>query len=417
MRRSRLRRRAGRLRPVRPSRLVADACCALLIAAAVFWLSCLVETPGTNGFSFGLTYQKMSVAPFEWRDLFPHRILLPAFAHLLGLDGARFYLAAHGSAALLLAMVFWAARRLGCDLVDSALLTLACGLGGATQLYKSHVGYPDSLSFVMLLAAALSVRNGAALWIFTLFGALAHEQVLFFVPVLLWLRRALAGADWRRDGAAAAAVVVAYGAFRWYVHDHAADDIPPSYYFGNGYFPLGFLGVLYLALVQVVLVFGVQLVALPFAYRHGAANPPAMVGGERRWQRPALLLYLLAILGIYLVAHDFNRFVNFLFLPLLWSWRELLRRGGGRGLLLAALVLQVLVSRYAVMPVAQHFYAPMVACNCLTGVPRDLQKLTTVVLPQVWPWVLAAALLLIALMAWGWRLGRDRNGDGATPPS
>ncbi len=417
VRRSPPRRRADLDCPVRPSRLVADACCALLIGAIVFWLSCLVEAPGSNGFSFGLTYQQMSEAPFAWRGLFPHRVLLPAIAHGLGLDGARFHLAAHGCALLLLVLVFWAARRHRCDLVDSTLLTLACGLGGATQLYKSHVGYPDSLSFVLLLAAALSVRNGAALWGFTLLGALAHEQGLFFVPFLLWLRRALAGADWRRETVAAATVIVAYGAFRWYVQRHAADEIPPSYYFDNGYFPLGFLGVLYLALVQVVLVFGVQLVALPFAYRHGVANPAALIGGERSWQRPALLLHLLAILGIYLVAHDFNRFVNFLFLPLLWSWRELLRRDGGRWLLLGALLLQVIVSRHVVMPVAQQFYAPMVACNCLTGVPRDLQKLITHVLPQVWPWVLGAALLLIGLLAWGWRLGRDRQQGRATPPS
>lgn len=396
------------------------------MGALAFWLSCLVEAPGTNGFSFGLTYQQMSEAPLALRGLFPHRILLPALANVLGLDGPRFHLAAHGSAALLLALVFWAARRLRCGMHEAALLTLACALGGATQVYKSHVGYPDSLSFVMLLAAALSLRNGAAMYSFLLLGALAHEQVLFFLPALLWLRRTLAGTDWRRDAVGTAAVLAVYGAFRWYVHRHAADDIPPSYYFGNGYFPLGFLGVLYLALVQVVLAFGVQLVALPFAFRRGVAVPVATRGGERTWQRPALLLYGLAIVAIYLVAHDFNRFVNFLFLPLLVAWRELLRCRRGAWLLLSALLLQAIVTRYVMMPVAQQFYAPMLACNCLTGVPADLQQLITYVLPRVWPWVAGAALLLAGLLVWGWQMrcfdgpqSADANGSTSdkTPPS
>ena len=403
--------------PLTPSRLSADVVLAIALGLGAFWVSCLVEAPGTQGFSFGLTYQQMSEAPYAWRGLFPHRILLPAIADALGLGGERFYLAAHGSAALLLMLVAWTARRLGAGVPDAALLTFACGLGGATQLYKSHVGYPDSLSFVMLLAAVLSVRNGPALWTFTLLGAFAHEQVLFFAPFLFFLRRRLTTADWRGDAVAIAGTIAVYGVFRGYVHAHAADDIPPGYYFGNGYFPLGFLGVLYLALVQIVLVFGVQLVALPFAFRRGVAAPPANGDADRRWQRQALLLYLLAILGIYLVAHDFNRFVNFLFLPLLVAWRELLRQPRGRVLLLAALALQVVVSRHVVMAVAQRFYAPMVACNCLTGVPRDLQKLTTVVLPQVWPWVSGAAMVLVALLAWGWWLARDRDRSLSAPSS
>ncbi len=387
-------------------RTARDLLLACAIGLVAFGVSCLVEAPGTTGFSFGLTYQQMSVDPFAMQGLFPHRILLPALAHLLSLDGDRFFLAAHGTAALLLMLVAFAARRLGAGPLDTLLLTSAAALGGATQLYKSHVGYPDSLSFLLLLAAVLAVRSGAGAWLLLLLGALAHEQVLFFAPCLLWLRKSLAGADWRRELLVAGMAVAAYAVFRAFVHGGAADDLEPGYYVGNGYFPLGFLGVLYLAAVQLALVFGPQLIALPYAHRHGLVSPRAAPDGAPHWQRPALWLFLLGILGIYAVAHDFQRFINFLFLPLLIAQRELLRRPGGRWVLAGAVLLQTLATKFLLMPVSLEFLAPMQACHCLTGVPRDLQKLVTDVLPVVWPYVVGALAALAAVLAAGAALAR-----------
>jgi hypothetical protein len=386
---------------------------ALLAGPAAWALSCLVERPLGHGFSFGLTYQQMSNAPFALGGLFPHRILLPLLGNLTGLSGPDFYLAAHASAVLLLVLVAFAAVRFGAGWLDASLLTLACALGGATQLYKSHVGYPDSLSFALLLGAMLTVRTAVWPWVLMLLGALAHEQTLFFAPCLVWLRLALGGSTLRREALPALAIVVLYAGFRWWIHGDAKDDLEPQYYFNNGYFPLGFVGVLYLAMVQVVLVFGIQLIALPFAHRMGVQAPAAPTD-RPNWQRPALWLYLLAILAIYAVAHDFNRFVNFLFLPLLVAWRELLRRPYGRAVLVSAMVVQIAVTKFAVMPIVQTFFAPMAECGCLTGVPKELQKLVTFVLPRVWPYVAGAALLLAGLLAAGVALARREIGVPTT---
>jgi hypothetical protein len=392
--------------PLPERRLPTAVLLALAIGIGAFALSCLVERPLGHGFSFGLTYQQMSVDPLAFEGLFPHRVLLPLLANLLSLSGPSFHYAAHGSAALLLVLVALTAQRLGTNLLDTALLTLACALGGATQLYKSHVGYPDSLSFVLLLAAVLAVRHGPLAWGLLLLGAFAHEQVLFFAPFLVWLRCRVAGARPRGELGPLLAVVAVYALFRLAIHHDDGKAVAPHYYFGNGYFPLGFVGVLYLAMVQVVLVFGLQLPALTYAYRAGLQTPRA---AQPHWQRPALWLYVAAIVGIYAVAHDFNRFVNFLFLPLLFGWRELLRRPGGRLLLVASLLAQVVVTRFVVMPVVQVFFAPMAECGCLTGVPSELQKLVTYVLPRVWPHVAGAAVLLGLLLAGGGWLARRQN--------
>lgn len=374
----------------------------MVCGALAFWLSCLDQPPLDRGFSFGLTYQQMSSTPWDWHGLFPHRILLPLLAHWLQLDGERFYLAAHGSAVALLMAIAFVALRLRAKPWQALLLTVAAAVGGATQLYKSHVGYPDSLSFLLLLLALWQVRRPILPWLLLTLAAFTHEQVLFFLPCVLCLRHHLAARTLRHDWPALLVLGTVYGGFRIGIHLAATAELPPQYYFSNGYFPLGFLGVLYLAMVQTLLVFGSQLPAL--AYRARQANA---------WQRRALWLYLLAILGIYAMAHDFNRFVNFLFLPLLLAWLPTLNQQHGGWLLLAAIVAQVFTNHWLIMPVTQALYAPMAECNCLTGVPSELQKLVTFVLPRVWPQVAVSGLCLLLLLGLGYWLGARPR---ASPP-
>src|SRR5262245_17047308 len=290
---------------------------ALAAAAATWWLSCIAEQPKTAPTSFGVTFAEMAEHPFgvvvngvrTCGGQFPHRVLLPLLAHLLGLTGDRFHLAAHGTAVLLLVAVYWCARRVGALRLDSLLVTAAVAFGGATQTYKSHVGYPDSLSFTLLLLAAMAVRSGPWFWLLNLLGAFAHEQVFFFVPLLLLLRRKLAAADWRADALGLLVMAGTYGLFRLWLGAHVSGAIAPGSYFGNGYFPLGFLGVIYLATVWCVLMFGTMLPVLAWAFVHRRAA----------WEAWALALLVAGITGIYAVAHDFNRFVNFLFLAVLFA--------------------------------------------------------------------------------------------------
>src|SRR5580765_5147231 len=186
---------------------------ALAAAAATWLLSCIAEEPGKVPFSFGATFAAMAEHPLGVVDngvrtfggLFPHRVLFPLLAHLLG------------------------ARH-----VDALLVTAAVAFGGATQTYKSHVGYPDSLSFTLLLLAAMAVRSGPGFWSLNLLGAFAHEQVFFFVPLLLLLRRKLAAADWRGDALGVGVMAGVYGLFRLWLGWHAKGAMEPGSYFGNG---------------------------------------------------------------------------------------------------------------------------------------------------------------------------------------
>src|SRR5262249_16319141 len=265
--------------------------------------------------------------------------------------------------------------------LDALLVTAAIAFGGATQTYKSHVGYPDSLSFTLLLLAAMAVRSGPWFWLLNRLGAFAHEQVFFFVPLLLLLRRKLAAADWRADALGLGVTIGVYGSFRLWLGAHASGAIAPGSYFGNGYFPLGFLGVIYLATVWCVLMFGTMLPVLAWAFVHRRAA----------WEAWALALLVAGITGIYAVAHDFNRFVNFLFLAVLSASLRWLESGAYRVRVAfgALLLAQLAVMGFAVMPVAREFAAVMFQCGCVGGSEADLQKLMTCVLPQMWPAVAA----------------------------
>jgi len=373
---------------------------AAVVAAAVFYVSCLVEAPGRAGFSFGATYQRMAEDPFAFRYEFPHRPLLPLLAHVLGLTGTRFWIASQGTSVLLLVVAHVAARQFGARFVDAVLVTAAVGLSGVTQLYKSHVGYPDSLTCTFLLASVLLHRHTAWCWGLQALSVFAHEQAFFFWPFLLMVRRHRAGVPLRRDLPAMLAIAAVYAAFRVWLAQRAPEGITPGFYFGNGYFPLGFLGVLYLAMMQAVLSFGPTLPLLGWLW----ARP------REEWERRALLLLAAGIVGIYMIAHDFNRFVNFLFLPLLGAEVRFLRQCGARPVLAGMLVVQVLVTLYVATPVSRAVAEHVMACGAI-GAPANLRLLMTCVLPRVWPTVLLFVVILVALLGagavWARRTGSE----------
>jgi hypothetical protein len=381
---------------------------AVLVAAAVFWMSCWVEAPAHHAVSFGDTYRKMADHPFAFAEMFPHRPLLPMLANLLGLVGDQFWKAAEGTAVLLLVVVHVAARRWGAAFLDAVLVTAAAGLGGATQLYKSQVGYPDSLTFTFLLGSVVAIRSAGLCWSLQFVSLFAHEQAMFFWPLLLLLRRRCAGASLLRDVPWLLGTAVLYGAFRVWLAGRAPAGITPGFYFGNGYFPLGFLGVLYLSMIQAVLVFGPTLPLLGWGWERRRAD----------WERTAMLLLLAGIVGIYLLAHDFDRFVNFLFLPLLVAQVRFLRDMRSRAILLGMLAAQAFVTRYVLLDVAKALAEPVIACGAAVGDPARLYLLITCALPRIWPAVLLFAVLLVLLVGAGAVAARARTSDGrrSEPP-
>jgi hypothetical protein len=96
-------------------------------------------------------YARMASAPFANDSSAPHRILGPLLAHLLHIDGDRYWVFSHATVVALLAVLLGAAVRRGCSLTAAAVLTLTVSLTQAMALYKGIVGYPDPMSFLLLV--------------------------------------------------------------------------------------------------------------------------------------------------------------------------------------------------------------------------------------------------------------------------
>ena len=104
------------------------------------------------------------------------------------LGGEHYGLFAHGCTALLIAMLFAAARFLGANWWQALLLTTVLSFTGAVQLFKGHVGYPDPVTFLLLTATIVAVDRPRLFWGLQFLSLMHHEQILFFWPWLLYWR-------------------------------------------------------------------------------------------------------------------------------------------------------------------------------------------------------------------------------------
>lgn len=297
------------LSPDRPAaaRIAGDLGAALVAAGLCYGLSCLIVAPSPEALSFGEEWQSMSEAPFELRTRLPHRILGPLLAHYLGLGDGRWVLFVRGATVLLLATVFFFARRRGAKPFDALLVTLALAVTAPIQMYKLHwVGYVDPLCYLLFFWAWLAAGRPVLFWGLFLANLLTHELAAFLLPWLWFVRREANGSV-RADVIGAGLALGLYGAFYLWVKAHAPQQLfNAGYFFDNPMFPGGTVVIITLAIVHLVVAFGPILAVLAW---HQHARP-------RDRERMHLWLVAGGILAIFCIAWDWARHSNLVALPL-----------------------------------------------------------------------------------------------------
>ena len=321
---------------------------AALIGALAFAASCLLLAPGRHPHQFGAEFAAMAADPFACRGPFPHRILGPLLAWLLGFGREHYWLFAHGTVVLFLATVAATALRRGASLAGAAVLTATIAATGAVEVYKGHVGYPEPASFTLLLAGAALTQRAGWFWFVMFLGLLNHEGIAFYWPWLLWRAWRDNGGVRSADWLAAPLVVGAYLAIRWLIFAHATEPVLSANIYFAGLPTLATTGVWAYAMVSVVVYFG--LLPMLWAWH-------CRVAGFLDAGAPMLLL-LGSTFVMCTYATDLPRFIGFLALPTVFAGIHLLQRP--RGVVwLAALGGATTIAIVAQRPVVLHLVDAM----------------------------------------------------------
>ncbi len=283
----------------------------VVFALAAGWLlyqgSCLLVAPSLEiGGGFEVDWQLMSQDPFALKGRFPHRVLVPLLAWLLGYGGDGYLAFTHGLHVLLLASTCFVALRLGGGRLDALLVGAAVAITAPTQMYKLHWnGYSDPICYTLFLWAMLSARRPQVFWPLFLVNLMNHELAGFLLPWLFFLRRR-EDARWRLDLVWIGVTCGVYLAYYLWIKSQAAQLFSADYFLSHPLFPGGTFAVWNLAGVHWVTTFGPVLALLAW---HQRSQPSS---GER-WH---LWLVLLGVLVIFCIAFDWARHSNLLMLPL-----------------------------------------------------------------------------------------------------
>jgi hypothetical protein len=365
---------------------------------AAFRISYWMLPPEHHTWSFGDDFAKMSLAPFAGEGPFPHRILGPLLAHVLGLAGERYWMFSHAVLVTFLACVFGTARHRGCSHAGAMMLTLVISITGAVEVFKGYVGYTEPLSFVVLLASAALVRRTGWFWALQFVGLLNHENLLFFWPWLLD-RKAREGGGLRRgDWIGAGIVLAAYGLERSLLTTgiHSV-----GFYLGDQ--KLSFIaGAWILAVLAIVVYFGVLPLLLAWH---------AWFAGWRQAGR-GIVLAVAAFFGMTFFANDLQRFVGFLAIPLVFAGIHMLRQPRG------VLVVAVLGAITAVVILLQRGVVRLLFDELVQHPPDPISAIPTEVVPQLWYVFLGYAVAHVAMLVGGWRWARrGRAAAGTLAPA
>ncbi len=284
----------------------------LAVGGAAFLVS-LLFWPIEHDLRFWLVkrYEALSVDPFR-RSEYSHRILAPLLAHVLHLDGERFRVLTLSCSVLLLAGIHWYCRRSGVGAAGSVLVVLAFAISRTVGNSSQLPGLTDTLTYFLLLLSLLSIARPFAFWVLFALNLLNHEQIVFLLPWLLYLRRAAGATRLLHDAAAAAVILGLYAALRFSLgygvvaHHAAFIGRPPSDYLAE-----------YLMVWWFLLSSFGFLLALLCAY-----------AARGRFERNSVLLCLLCAAATYVTAWDPYRYIHLFFaVVLMAAVRFLLERG------------------------------------------------------------------------------------------
>lgn len=385
---------------------------AVLVGIALFWLTNLTEPPAATTLNFGTEYAAMAENLSGYVGRFPHRILAPLLgrgvdevAHWFG-GAVPYWQFAHACTVLFIAVLFASCSLLGARLWQALLLTAAISFTGAVQIYKGHVGYPEPITFALLLGSMIASRRPALFWTLMFCNVMHHEQIFFFWPWLLWWRYQHGQARWQHDVVGAAVVAGLYVAWRYHVGNQLTPEqaqvaMSMGYYLEmKKYFPVGTLGLAILNVLSTFIWFGLWPLVIVW---HASAD------GWRRAALP-LLLYVACLHAIFGVAHDVYRFTCFMFVPVMLAGLRLFQLRGGAWLVIAFGV----ASAFAIKQQAQVFLDVGIQVMYEVGPDGNLQlraEKALDIVPKVIPlrpWTFAAygaaVLATLALgIAWGRR--------------
>ncbi|MEZ6036101.1 MAG: hypothetical protein R3F29_01385 [Planctomycetota bacterium] len=374
--------------------------------------------------NFGEQWRVMSIDPWALHGQFPHRILAPTLAWLLGMGGDRWMTFLQGVNVAMLASAFLVSWRRGGAFVDGALVSLAIALTAAVQMYKVHwVGYADPLCYTLFFCSMLAVRVPLVFWPLWLANLFQHELAGFLLPWLWWMRRR-EDARWRLDLICVAVAMVVYLAYYLLVKARVQQTYSADYFLSHPLFPGGTLAVWVLAAVHWVVAFGPVLAMLAW-HQHRRAS------GSERWH---LWLVLLGVLTIFCIAFDWQRHSNLIVLPLVvaatsvtrGSWRN---RAIFAGLIALGAVLMVVWppwSPSAWPTSAMSNIGLLVQSGVVIDLDPDpapdrvdfgfgpLSATTDRWLPAIWPWLWPVAAIGLAFWVLGLLLAKKLPRPTAT---
>ena len=132
---------------------------AAFLVSLVFW----PVPPGSAGWLIE-RYEALSLDPYRYSD-YSHRILAPALAHLLHLDGERFRDFVLGCSVLLLAGIHLYCRRAGVTATGSALIVLAFALSRTVGNSNLIPGLTDTLTYLLLLHGLMASGSPSLFWL------------------------------------------------------------------------------------------------------------------------------------------------------------------------------------------------------------------------------------------------------------
>lgn len=289
-----------------PKRVGADILLALAFGWFAYTLSCWLVEPAPIAKGFGEQWLKMSEDPFALFGQFPHRVLAPFLAWMVGSGGESYLSFTHGLHVVMLSTVFFTVVRLRGMYLDALLVTIAVAITAPVQMYKLHwSGYTDPICYTLFLLMMVVARNPYVFWSLFLANLMNHELAGFLVPWLWFLRRRQ-DARWQLDIVLMGAAMAIYVAYYFYVKGSVEQTYSVDYFLKNPLFPGGSFAVYNLAAVHYTCAYGPVFAVLAW-HQHTKQQC-----GER-WH---LWLVLLGILVIFGIAFDWSRHSNLIILPL-----------------------------------------------------------------------------------------------------
>ena len=397
------------------ARFVLDAALALVVGWLLYRGSCwLVQPNMTVGSGFEVDWQLMSADPFALRGRFPHRVLAPLLAWLLGYGGEGYLPFTHGLHVLLLATVCFVALRMRAGYVGALLVGAAVAITAPTQMYKLHWnGYTDPICYTLFLWMILAARRPGVFWSLFLVNLTNHELAGFLLPWLFFLRRC-EDRRWLLDLIWIGATCGVYLGYYLFIKSQAQQLFSSDYFLSHPLFPGGSFAVWNLAAVHLVTTFGPVLAVLAW-HQHGR---PAR--GER-WH---LWLVLLGVLVIFCIAFDWARHSNLLMMPLVLAASRFVGAGTRHQLVFAAALALTLLLFWWVPPWTSTAWPTNELANPVlltrTGLLvigsgefdigfGSLDDAVGSWLPEVWPILAAVHGIGVGIWVAGWGLTHLRK--------